>query len=336
MMVGGLVCGHRAGADDGGGGEPGDGLGGQRPGADREGPAGARPAGGSGAGGGARAEACPGARGDMRAARRGGRAELCEQQRLDQQQGADREDRRERVVVLLQLALEGATAVAVAHVAAGGRARADQPLGGFAELQAHLLAAELARLGGLRQRDAGAHQQRLDGGHGRLHRVRDVFVGERVDLAQQQGGALRLRELLHVGEQLAEALAAKHAVAGREAVVGVVDVHRVHADGAGASQVVERAVARDAVQPRAHVDVALVGEDRVEGGREDLLQDVLGVLARAEHVAHEGQQARLVAGAERLEGSMLAASGQRDEPLVRLQAKQRRWSPQAGRGARMC
>ena len=115
-------------------------------------------------------------------------------------------------------------------------------------------------------------------------------------------------------------------------MLGEVDVHRVHADRGGAAQVVERAVARDPVQPRPHVDLALVGEHRVEGGGEDLLQHVLGVLARAEHVAAEGQQARLVARAERLEGGVLAAAGERDQALVGLQAQQR----QTGRAGPAC
>ena len=119
-------------------------------------------------------------------------------------------------------------------------------------------------------------------------------------------------------------------------MVGEVDVHRVHADRGGAAQVVQRAVARDPVEPRAHVDLALVGEDRVEGGGEDLLQDVLGVLARAQHVPAEGEQARLVARAERLEGGVLAAAGERDQALVGLQAQQRRRAAQARHAARVC
>ena len=119
-------------------------------------------------------------------------------------------------------------------------------------------------------------------------------------------------------------------------LLGEVHVHRVHADGGRAAQVVERAVARDPVQPRPHVDLALVGEDGVEGGGEHLLQDVLGVLARGEHVPAEGQQARLVARAEHLEGGVLAAAGERDEPLVGLQAQQCRRAAQARDAARMC
>ena len=116
----------------------------------------------------------------------------------------------------------------------------------------------------------------------------------------------------------------------RRAALGQVDVHRVDADRLRAAQVVERAVARDPVQPRPHVDRAVVGQHRVEGGGEDLLQHVLGVLPRGQHVAAERQQARLVAGDQRLEGVMVPAPDQRDEPLVRLQAQQRRTSVEAG------
>jgi hypothetical protein len=48
-----------------------------------------------------------------------------------------------------------------------------------------------------------------------------------------------------------------------------------------------------------------------------------GVLARAEHVPAEGEQARLVAGDQRLVGRLVAAPGEQDEPLVGLQAQQR-------------
>ena len=101
-------------------------------------------------------------------------------------------------------------------------------------------------------------------------------------------------------------------------------------DGLRAAQVVERAVARDPVQPRPHVDLALVGEHRVEGRREDLLQHVLGVLARGQHVPAEGQQPRLVARDERLEGVVVAAPDQRDQALVGLQAQQGRATVEAG------
>ncbi len=164
----------------------------------------------------------------------------------------------------------------------------------------------------------------------------DLVVGEGVDLAQQQRGALGLGQLLHVADQLAEALAADDLVARGDAVLGEVDVHRVDADGGGAAQVVERAVARDAVEPRPDVDLALVGEHGVEGGGEDLLEDILGVLSGAEHVPAEGEQARLVARAERLEGGVLAAARQGDQALVGLQAQHGLGGPRKARMRLLC
>jgi hypothetical protein len=47
-------------------------------------------------------------------------------------------------------------------------------------------------------------------------------------------------------------------------------------------------------------------------------------------VAAERQQPRLVAGDQRLEGVMVPAPDERDEPLVGLQAQQRRATVKAG------
>jgi hypothetical protein len=226
------------------------------------------------------------------AAGAGGQADVREQQLLREQQRTDGHQERQRLARRAQLGAEDRAALAGAQVAAHRRRRAvAQPLGDLAELEAHVLTGELARLGGLGERDARAHEQRLHARDRRLHRLGDLLVGERVDLAQQQRGALGLRQLLHVRDQLAELLALVDLVGRRRAVLGEVDVHRVDAQRLDAAQVVEAAVARDAIEPRARVDRPLVGEDRVEGGGEDLLEDVLGVLARAEHVAAEGEQA---------------------------------------------
>ena len=65
---------------------------------------------------------------------------------------------------------------------------------------------------------------------------------------------------------------------------------------------------------------------------EHLLEHVLGVLGRAQHVAAEGEQARVVAVEEDLEGVIVAVADQRDEPLVALQLEQgRAAAEQAGR-----
>ena len=149
---------------------------------------------------------------------------------MDQHERADGEERREGTIVVLELLLEEAAAFAAAHVTPGRGAQLGQALGRFTQLEADVLTAHLARLGGLGQRDARPHEQRLHRGHRGLHRVGDLLIGERVDLAQQQSGALRLGQLVHVGDQLAEALAADHPIAGREPVLGEMDIHRVDAD----------------------------------------------------------------------------------------------------------
>jgi hypothetical protein len=102
------------------------------------------------------------------------------------------------------------------------------------------------------------------------------------------------------------------------------DVHRVHPNRLNPAQVVEAAIASDPVEPRARVDRAIVRQHRVVGGGECLLQDILGILLRAEHVPAEREQPRVVAGHQRFEGRGVAATDQRDQSLVRLESEQRR------------
>ena len=60
------------------------------------------------------------------------------------------------------------------------------------------------------------------------------------------------------------------------------------------------------------------------GVGEDLLEDVLGVLAALQHRLAEAEQAAVVAGEQRLEGAVVAGADQLDEALVGLEAQQRR------------
>ena len=208
-----------------------------------------------------------------------GESELDQQDLLEQDDRADRQECRERAVVRAQLRLEAAAAIAVLDVAAHRRRQRADPLGARAEFAANLLAGQLARLSGLGETDPRAHQQRLHARDGRLHRVGDLLVGERVHLAQDKRRALGLRQPRDVVEQQAELLAAVGLVAGRDAAVSDVHVHRVDPDRGGATQVVERAVASDAIEPGPHVDLAVVRDHRVERCGKDLLKDILGVLA---------------------------------------------------------
>ena len=107
-------------------------------------------------------------------------------------------------------------------------------------------------------------------------------------------------------------------VGGRGPAVALEHVHRVLTGRDRPAEVVQAAVPCDPVEPRADVDCAVVGEDRVERRREHLLKDVLRVLGRAEHVAAEREQARLVALDERLECVRIAAPGERDQALIAL------------------
>ena len=94
---------------------------------------------------------------------------------------------------------------------------------------------------------------------------------------------------MDVADQHPELLALVDLVGGCRAVLGQVDVHRVDADRLDPAQVVEAAVAGDPVQPRPHVDRAVVVEDRVERGGEHLLKHVLGVLAGPDQVRQTQQ-----------------------------------------------
>jgi hypothetical protein len=125
----------RAGRDERCGGEAGDGLRCQRASAEAreaaETSAGRGRAGShSGRGSGAAARGP----GDVARTGRGGRAELCENQLLEHQKRRDWQDRRQRVVVVLEVLLEGAAAFTAAYVAARGRADLDQPLSDFPKL----------------------------------------------------------------------------------------------------------------------------------------------------------------------------------------------------------
>ena len=70
---------------------------------------------------------------------------------LEEQQRTDREDGRQRLVRFLQRAPEGRAAVAGLEVPADRRWHPLQALGDLAQLEPHLAARQLARLGGLGQ-----------------------------------------------------------------------------------------------------------------------------------------------------------------------------------------
>jgi hypothetical protein len=326
---------HGAGGDDHGGRHSRDGLRGERaqPGAQsaRRGSAGGRGGGGCTAGSDAGRAREPGPAGGCTAGSgASAEAELGQAELLEEHERPERVDRREGPRRAPQLAAEGAAADARLQMPAGGRRALGEALGDLSQLQPDLAAGEHPGLGGLCQVHARAHEQRLHARHGGVHRLGDLVVGERVDLAEEERRALGLRQLADVGHDLAELLAPVDRLGGRGAVVALEDVHRVLAGGAGLAQVVEAAVARDAVEPGAGVDRTVVAQQGVVGGGEHLLEHVLGVLLGGEHVAAEGKQARLVALHEGIERAVVAGSHQRDQLLVALQAQQGRAAGECG------
>jgi hypothetical protein len=78
----------------------------------------------------------------------------------------------------------------------------------------------------------------------------------------------------------------------------------------------QAAVARDRVQPGLELDLAVVGEQARVGRGEGVLDSVLGLVARAEHVAAEGEDAAVVAVVGHLERDLVAAPDLLDQSLV--------------------
>jgi hypothetical protein len=78
--------------------------------------------------------------------------EVQDQKLSQNREWADRQQRRQHLVGLLELALEACAAIAGADVAANDRGRAlMQPFGDFGQLDPHLVAGQLSCLGGLGQ-----------------------------------------------------------------------------------------------------------------------------------------------------------------------------------------
>jgi hypothetical protein len=96
-------------------------------------------------------------------------------------------------------------------------------------------------------------------------------------------------------------------------------IHRVLPVRGGLAKVVEAAVPGDPVEPRPHSDRALVGDHRVVGGDEHLLENVLGVLGTPQHLATKPEEPGLIALDKSVEGVLVTLPGQLNEVLVALE-----------------
>ena len=195
-----------------------------------------------------------------------------------------------------------------------------EPLRGLGELEPHIVTREDPCLTGLGERHPRPDEKRLDRGERDPHGLGDLGVGESVDLAQHEGAPLRLRQLLDVGDDRPQLLAPLDALERGRPVRIRVDVHRVLPVRHRLPQEVQAPITRDPVQPWPSRDRPLVGEHRRMGCDEGLLEQILGVLARADHVPAEAEQPRLVAVEQDLERVVVAVANHRDELLVALQA----------------
>lgn len=100
-----------------------------------------------------------------------------------------------------QLAAEALAADTVAHVPARGGARAQATIVALHKLLADQLAGGVPRVGGLRQGDPGAYEQRLDGSDRDSQRDREIGIGHPGQLPHEQSRTLLLRQAADVLDQ---------------------------------------------------------------------------------------------------------------------------------------
>ena len=157
------------------------------------------------------------------------------------------------------------------------------------QLLAYLRARSLARVTALDQPAASAEHERLHARDLAAEHACHLGVRQARRLGEQQGGPLLLRELAQVAEQLAQLGPACDLLV--EPLGG--ELHELRGLLATRAQHRQAAVARDRVEPRLERQLALtVALKVIEGRRKRVLDGVLGLLRRAEHVAAEARGCR--------------------------------------------
>ena len=142
-------------------------------------------------------------------------------------------------------------------------------------------------------------------------------VRHAVDLSHQQRRALLIGQPPDVLDQLGE-VGAPLRLLDRVVQRLAGDLEHVGGRRDRPAHVVDAAVVRHAVQPRAQVHGPLVRAQRSVGTHEHVLQDVLGVLARTapEHLAHVREQPLAVAVVDHAERLVVAGAEQRQQLVV--------------------
>ena len=199
------------------------------------------------------------------------------------------------------------------------------------ELLADVRARRLARGPPAHQRLARLEHERLDLLAPHAQDGRDLLVGVVADLEQDERRALIGRKALHVVHEHAQVRAPvdlrREPLGGRSVFVELdLLAPRAHHR--------EAAVARDGVEPGLEVDDLVARPQRAIGGQEGVLQDVLGLLARAEHVLAEREQPAVVGVVERLERGIVPAANPSEELGLGLRRRPAAGARSAGAGRR--
>jgi hypothetical protein len=145
-----------------------------------------------------------------------------------------------------------------------------------------------------------------------------------------ESGTLVVGQLAQVLDDLAQ-LGANLDLQRQAVECAVLELEAVDVDlVAPGAQRGEAAVASDRVQPRAQVDVRIAPAQRAVGRGEAVLERVLGLVAAAEHVPAEGEQAEVVAVVDRLERVVVAGPHPSDQALVAHRPQRPPARPAAG------
>src|SRR4051812_2594036 len=157
-------------------------------------------------------------------------------------------------------------------------------------------------------------------------------MGQGTQLGEQQRSTLLVGQASEVAEHRLEILALLDARRDGKAFGGRLGDGVERRGLAAGAQDGEAAVAGDGIEPGPQCDGLGSGEELAVRGDHDVLQDVLGFLAGADHVAAEGEQLAVVAVVDDLEGGFVTGADTRGEPLVGSGAADCEPSPRRGLG----
>ena len=243
-------------------------------------------------------------------------------------EGERRREHREVGFALGDRRLEAAAGPAVAQVRAHA-APSEHPPVGVRERAADVVTRHGPALGALVQRRPRLEDRLLDRPCGGAQHDRDLVVAQAVELAQDQGGSLALRQVREVRLELRQAAAVLH-LPGQ--AVGPQCLRRLQGRGrAPAAQDRDRLVVDDPEQPRPHLEVPLLALQRHEGLRHRALQRVLDVLVVAQDGPGVARELLVVAPVQRRERPFVPPDRERPQRRPAPEPEQGRGRRQAGR-----